>query len=107
MTGGVEHAGVVLRHVEGSVTEKLAHGVDGETVVDELGGEGVAQLVRRDLDATELPLTCELLAHGFIGECHSPGDNVPIVVGQSVPGIGRPECTRLIAQLLLNRIFSR
>ena len=84
LDGGVEHAGVVLRHVEGSVAEKLAHGVDGETVVDELGGEGVAQLVRRDLDATEPPPACQLIAHGFIGE------QATIVAPEMVVGAGRP-----------------
>lgn len=27
--GGVEHASVVLRHLEGSVAEQFAHGIDG------------------------------------------------------------------------------
>jgi hypothetical protein len=56
----------------------------GGTVVDELGGEGVAQLMRRNLDATELPPTCDLIAHGFTGE------QAAVVAPQMVVGAGRP-----------------
>ena len=65
---GVVEASVVLRHVQGSVSEQLAHGLDGQAMVDELGGEGVAQLMRGDLYATELAPPAQLIAYRFIGE---------------------------------------
>ena len=48
-------SGVVLCHVQGLVAQQLAYGVDGQILVDELGGKGMAQLMRRYLDAALLP----------------------------------------------------
>ena len=66
--GGIVDAGVVLGHVQGLVTKQLAHRFDGQAVIDKLGGESVAQLMRGDLDPTLLAPTPQLITHGFIRE---------------------------------------